>query len=487
MLKDGGKLFPQRLLFGFLFWLFIYALASCEPKEEIITTDTSAQLEFSTDSVKFDTVFVNTTSVSRAVWVYNRHSKAVKITEIKLGLANPAYRLVVDGQETNQVNNILLRGEDSLLVVIKVKIPPTPDTAAFIQTDVLSFLTNTNRQRVALVSYGQNAYFHSKTEITVNTIWKADKPHVVYGSVNVAAGVKLEIEKGAKIYFHKDAALVINGRLEVKGAANKRVLFTGDRRERLYAAVPGQWQGIKFEATSTNNSIQFADIKNATFGLWVANPDQDETDYDLKISQSVIQNMYETGILSYGADVQATNILITNCGQSAVMGLGGGNYEFTYCTLANYTVGFRPGSVTLLFSDRLKVANGPNQDYRVKLSLQNSIVWAGKHGSDTAQDQILLKNEGKTTPVLQLNHSVLQTKNYLNHPAFVCCDNLLDVDPKFKAPIGGESINQPNFRLDTLSEVSNTARVIPAVIKDLEDKNRHLTTPDPGAYERLNP
>ncbi|MDQ3289712.1 MAG: hypothetical protein M3Q05_00325, partial [Bacteroidota bacterium] len=240
-------------------------------------------------------------------------------------------------------------------------------------------------------------------------------------------------------------------------------------------------------AASTNNFIQFADIKNATFGLWAANPDQDETDYDLKIEQSIIQNMFETGILSHGADVQATNTLISNCGKSAVMGLGGGNYNFTYCTLANYTVGFRPGSVTLLFSDRFKVADQPNLDYRVKLTLQNSIVWSGKYNLANAPDQILFENEGGTTPQIQIGHSVLQTKRYQDHPAFTCCDNLLNVDPLFKAPIESASSNYLDFRLDTLSPANNTALAIPAVLKDLEDKNRHLTTPDPGAYERLNP
>lgn len=482
----GGVLLPYLPIY-FLTWLIIYGLASCEPKEEIITTDTNALLELSTDSIKFDTIFVNTGSISQAVWVYNRQAKAVKITEIKLEQASAAYQLIIDGQETNQANNIMLRGQDSLLVLVKVKISPTTDTTAFIRTDALSFLTNANRQRVALVSYGQNAYFHSKMELTANTTWKADQPHVVTNFVRVAPGVKLTIEPGAKIYFHKDAALLVNGSLRVNGAAKKRVLFTGARLERLYTAVPGQWQGIKFEATSQNNYIGFADLKNATYGLWAANPDQDEADYDLEISQSVIQNMFETGILSHGADVRALNTLITNCGRSAVLGLGGGNYEFTYCTLANYTIGFRPESVTLMFSDQLKVANQPSQDYRVKLLMQNSIIWSGKRSTAQYPDQIRLDNEGRTTPQLQLYHSVLQTKQYQEHPAFTCCNNLLNIDPKFKSLTESQPSGRSDFRLDTLSPASNRAIAIPSILKDLEDKSRHVTTPDPGAYERQNP
>ncbi|QNF32788.1 hypothetical protein HUW51_08600 [Adhaeribacter swui] len=478
--KTSGRLL---VLCFFISWT-LYSLTACEPKEDIITTDPAAKLEFSTDSVKFDTVFVNTSSASRAVWVYNRQNKAVKISEIKLAQGNNAYQLTIDGQETNHASNVLVRGRDSLLVLVKAKIPTTTDTTAFILTDAITFLTNANRQQIPVVSYGQNAYFHTKAEITTNAIWKADKPHVVNNFVRVKTGVKLAIEKGAKIYFGKDAALFIHGSLQVNGTHNQRVAFKGIRRELFYASVPGQWQGIKFEATSQNNSIHFADIKNATYGLWAANPDRDETDYDLEINQTVIQNMFETGIRSHGADVRAINSLITNCGQSAVLGLGGGNYQFIYCTLANYTVGFRPETLTMHFSDRLKEADQPNQDYRVKLLVQNSIIWSGKRSNSTFPDQIRINNEAGTTPQLELRNSVLQTVTLAEHPAFNCCSNLLNIDPKFKAPTGRLEVDTPDFRLDTLSPVSNKAMALPEITKDLDNINRHATTPDPGAYER---
>ncbi len=464
-------------------WL-IYSLTACEPKEDIITTDSTAKLEFSTDSVKFDTVFVNTVSVSRAVWVYNRQDKAVKISEVKLAQADAAYQLTIDGQEANQVNNLLLRGQDSLLVLVKVKIPATFDTSAFILTNAITFLTNSNRQQIPVLSYGQNAYFHTKTEITTNTTWEADKPHVVNSFVKVNTGVKLTIAPGAKIYFGKDAALLISGSLQVNGTSNRRVIFKGIRRETLYNDVPGQWQGIKFEASSQDNNIYFADIKNATYGLWAANPDQNEADYDLEINQTVIQNMFETGIRSYGADVRAVNSLITNCGQSAVQGLGGGNYQLIYCTLANYTVSFRPETFTLQFSDQLKEADQPIPNYRVKLLVQNSIIWAGNRSNSSYADQIQIKNEAGTTPQLELKNSVLQTVSFTEHPAFACCNNLLNIDPEFKAPTGSLEVNTPDFRLDTLSPASNKALALPTITKDLDNKNRYPNTPDPGAYER---
>jgi hypothetical protein len=182
--------------------------------------------------------------------------------------------------------------------------------------------------------------------------------------------------------------------------------------------------------------------------------------------------------------VRAVNSLITNCGQSAVQGLGGGNYQFIYCTFANYTIGFRPETITLQFSDRLKDADQPVPDYRVKLLVQNSIIWAGNRSNSSYADQIRINNEAGTTPQLELSHSVLQTVNFTEHPAFACCENLLNIDPKFKAPTGSLEVNTPNFRLDTLSPANNKAVMIPGIIKDLENKTRHANTPDPGAYER---
>ena len=487
--KKPATFFPiGKVLFTCLLGpLLFYLVAGCEPKEDIITTNPKAALEFSTDSVKFDTVFVSTGSISQAVWVYNRNAKAVKINEVKLTNANPVYQLIIDGQATNQVQNILLRGKDSLLVLVKVTIPPSSDSIPFLQQDVLSFLTNSNRQEVPLITYGENAYFHKKEEITANTTWSADKPHVVFDFVRIAPNVTLTIEKGTRVYFHKEAALLVNGQLKVNGTAEKRVQFAGDRRERYYADVPGQWQGIKFEGTSSNNDIRFAEIKNATYGLWANNPDQDEADYDLTINQTIIQNMFETGIVSSGADVQAVNTLIANCGKSAVLGKGGGNFDFTYCTLANYTLGFRPETTTLSFSDRLRTEAGQNQDYRIKLNLQNSIIWAGKRSSSRFQDQILFINEAGTTPQLQISHSVLQTEGYKEVEASTCCNNAINVDPKFKSTLESLETTGTNFRLDTLSPVSNSARPVPAVLKDLEDKLRNPVTPDPGAYERTNP
>ena len=59
-------------------------LPGCEPKEDLLTTDSSARLEFSLDTLRFDTVFVATGTVSKRLWVYNRNARAVRVAEIEL-------------------------------------------------------------------------------------------------------------------------------------------------------------------------------------------------------------------------------------------------------------------------------------------------------------------------------------------------------------------------------------------------------------------
>ena len=110
--------FPLLLLLSML--ASVVLLPGCGPKEELLTTDSSAKLEFSTDTVMFDTVFVQTRTVSKRLWVYNRNKRAVQVEEIRLaGTYGQPYKLIIDGDSGAARQNVLIRGRDSLLVLVK--------------------------------------------------------------------------------------------------------------------------------------------------------------------------------------------------------------------------------------------------------------------------------------------------------------------------------------------------------------------------------
>ena len=64
------RLASPMIALGFLPLLILFSVFSCKPDEDIITRDSGAKLEFATDTVFFDTVFVSTGSVTKRLTVY---------------------------------------------------------------------------------------------------------------------------------------------------------------------------------------------------------------------------------------------------------------------------------------------------------------------------------------------------------------------------------------------------------------------------------
>jgi hypothetical protein len=287
----------KYLLSIFSLLLVLLSLYSCEPEEEILTRNPKAALQFSTDSLIYDTVFVKTGSVTKRVYLHNYNKNAVEVDEIKLGqLGNSAYRVIINGIESPSVRNIRIRGKDSLLVLVKVLIEPNNRNTPFLVKDSLVFSQQDNVQDVKLVAYGQDAYFYTNAVLPCNSIWKADKPHIIKDRVIINKGCTLTIEKGARIYAHKNAGMLVDGTLRVEGTAQERVTFTGDRLERFYDDIPGQWSGIRFFTNSKENVLRYADIRNAQVGIWAGSPDRNPNTYEIKLEQCTIQNMYAIGI-----------------------------------------------------------------------------------------------------------------------------------------------------------------------------------------------
>ncbi|WP_299818228.1 hypothetical protein [uncultured Pontibacter sp.] len=455
----------MRYLLAILPLLLLLSVVGCEPKDEIITTDPDAVLRFSGDTVLFDTVFVSRGSITKRLKVYNPNKKAVKISEIALaGSGASPYQLTVNGIQSPLVNNLELRGGDSIYVLVKVNINPTDANLPFLVADSILFRTNGQLQNVKLVAYGQNAYFHRK-ETTGTTTWKSDKPHVLLDTVLVQEGATLTIEKGTKIYGSTKSVLLVNGQLLSEGTPEERVVFGGYRREAEYLTAPGQWEGIRILTKSSNNSLKYTDIKNTLYGLRIGNPGKAGT----LVEGCVVQYAFLDGIVAFTSDVKVVNTLIHNCGQYAFGGLGGGNYEVLYSTIVSYNNPLLREVPLFVVTDFIPGTDVKDQP--TSLKLVNSIVYSD--GFNTV-DEVLLS----PMPVgADISNNLLRTEVYKTQLS--ANDNKLNTAPKFKEP------GKADFALDTLSPASGAARFLPAVRNDLKGKTRNVTTPDAGAYERL--
>ncbi|MHA6248528.1 hypothetical protein ACXYMU_11365 [Pontibacter sp. CAU 1760] len=439
-------------------------LFSCEPKDEVITTDPKAVLEFSADTVLFDTVFVSRGSITKRLKVYNRNEKAIRISEISLaGAAASSYQLTINGVQSPLATNVELRGGDSLNVLVKVNINPTDVNQPFLVADSVLFRVNQQQQQVKLVAYGQNAYFHRK-EVLSSTIWRSDKPHVLLDSVLVRAGATLTIEAGSRIYGSNKSVLLINGKLLVNGTPAKRVIFGGYRQEEAYQTAPGQWEGIRVLTKSSGNEIHYADIKNTKYGMRIGNPGNEGT----LVNGCVIAHAFLDGVVAFTSDVKLHNTLIYNCGQYGFGGLGGGTYEVLYSTIVSYNntlVRETPLFVVTDFIPGTEIKNQPTA-----LRLVNSIVYSD---SFSAVDEVLVAPLAAAT---EISHNLLRTAVYKED--LKENGNKLNAEPKFKASAKG------NFALDTLSPASGAARYLPAILSDLKGVRRSVQKPDAGALER---
>jgi hypothetical protein len=102
------------LLLGLSFW---GSLSSCN-KQVLLS---KSNLEFSTDTLVFDTVFTTVGSTTKAFKIYNKDQKSLKIDAIELmGGAQSVYSINVDGVPADIHEDILLEAQDSIFVFVEV-------------------------------------------------------------------------------------------------------------------------------------------------------------------------------------------------------------------------------------------------------------------------------------------------------------------------------------------------------------------------------
>ncbi|MEN7550133.1 right-handed parallel beta-helix repeat-containing protein [Rapidithrix thailandica] len=452
-------------------WLSTVLLFACEPEEESISTSPDIKLSFSQDTIFFDTVFTTVGSVTKRLSVTNPSNKAVNIANISLGnTQSSAYAVHINGISDTKVENVKLLGGDSLLVLVEVFIDPQDNDLPFIVQDSLVFETNGNVQDVKLISWGQDANFYRSglQGIDGNTTWTANRPYVIFDSVLVQKDATLTIEEGTRIYMNPGAYLFVNGTLKIQGVAEKPVTFQGVRQEKAYAKAPGQWGGIFFLEQSHQNEIYSAIIKNATVGIHLGTPDEDE-EPDLVLANSIIENMAATGIQCFTSDLLMYNTLIDNCIQSGLACWAGGNYVLYHNTIANYQFDFFRETPSLILSNYFNTGEDILRE-DLYVDMRNTIVW----GVLNDEVQFFADAESETKMELNLRNNIFKTQltDFLKGN-----DNQLNTDPKFTSPI------EQLFTLDTLSPAKDKGQKL-FVSHDLLDNARD-ENPDIGAYERI--
>jgi hypothetical protein len=478
-------------------------LASCT-KEEFIT-DANASLSFSTDTLTFDTVFTARGSATRSFKIYNTHAQFIRISRIWLdNEASSAFRMNVDGIAGNEAIGVEIPPNDSIYVFVEVTVDPDQPSSVspFVMEDQVNFETNGNRQSIILEAWGQNANYlpnrfssGSQNLYTCNLndwVWDDPRPYVIFG-VLVIDSCNLIMPPGTRVYVHggfgrtpdgepyNDGILYFfrNGKLTIQGTAEQPVVIQGDRLEQAFADIPGQWGRIQLGPGSQGHSIDHAIIKNAILGLLV------DSLSELTIKNTQIYNTTSSALAGYTSRIVAENCLFHSSGGNNVTFILGGNYNFTYCTLANYGTSTESLSASNFVCLDGNIPCDQPAFARLNMSFRNSLIYG------SSRDVIaLIDGVGEQDPSFfkyRFENCVVKVNELLDergHPDFFdFCDPCLNGERNELVFIDPD---EKDYHLDSLSIALEQAKPILAISKDIDGNDRDPERPDVGCYERVN-
>jgi hypothetical protein len=444
-------------------------------RKEGFVTSSDATLAVSADTLRFDTVFTTTGSITGTLKLFNTNGQRLRISSIRLaGGAASAYRINADGTAGPEATNLELAAGDSLYIFVTVTINPNAASQPFLVRDSLLIRFNGNERKVQLESYGQNAHFLRNAQVVTNTQWTNDLPYVILGPLQVDTGVTLTIARGVRVYCHADAAILVDGTLQVNGTLTDSVVFRGDRLDEGYRDLPASWPGIYFRATSLNNVFTHAFVKNAYQGL-VADQPASNASPKLDLRECVVDNAYDAGIIGYHTSIHARNLLVSNSGGNITL-VAGGDYQFIHCTVASWSTLFGTHKRPVLVASNWDSVNNQLITYPLNALFENSIFW-GDNG--TVDDEVVLSRRGNTGWSAQIRYCLYKARN---DPAEATITNVIrNENPLFDSVDVGKMIfdlhltRKPSPALDKGTPG--------AVTTDLDDRPRGAL-PDMGCYEK---
>ncbi|HKQ37900.1 MAG TPA: lamin tail domain-containing protein, partial [Verrucomicrobiae bacterium] len=184
--------------------------------------------------------------------------------------------------------------------------------------------------------------------LAANTTWAATAgPFIVSGNLTVPAGVTLTIEAGTTIYFAQGASITVNGRLLAEGTDARHVRFTRQ------PGTANTWGGIRFNNTTSDNRLVYADIDFASTADPITAASSTvmldhavftgttRTMIDLSNSSAIIRNSVFPAVASdeaiHGTGMPANGYVII---EGNIFSGGSGVSD-----LINFTGGKRPGPI----------------------------------------------------------------------------------------------------------------------------------------------
>lgn len=440
------------------------------------TDSPSDVLTFSSDTLRFDTVFTDLGTPTARLKVYNRASKAVNISSIRMRDDDGTFSMNVDGVSGKEFENVEIRANDSIFVFVECRIDANSAPRPFRVEGMMDFVTNGVSQSVMLEAYGQNVTRLRGVTVDSDVTFTADIPYIVFDTLHVAEGVTLTLLPGTRLLFHDKGFLKIDGTLLALGDEGNKIEMRGDRLDNVlpdagYEILAGQWDGIRFGSGSFGNRLEYVEMQSSVSGVVVDSCGVTDRN-KLTLVNSWLHNSQGNVLRSSHAWVDAFGCCFSDAGE-AVANLKGGVHNFVQCTFANnYLFAISPESIVTLSHLTREESFGISNPL-MQAEFKNCIIY------------------GITSPLTpgDLEETDVYLRNVLlgvkgsddNH--FISC--LWDEDPLFET-VRNDYIF--NYRLKDDSPAigaGNPEFVTPECLFDMDGVNRlEWGNPALGAYAR---
>ena len=464
----------RTLFFFFISLLVSTAAVSCISDE--FTTSPSDVLTFSSDTLRFDTVFTDLGTPTARLKVFNRASKAVNISSIRMRSDDGVFSMNVDGVSGKVFEDVEIRANDSIFIFVECFVASNDDPRPFIVEGQMDFVTNGVTQTVALEAYGQNVNRLRGVTIESDAVFNDEMPYVVFDTLRVAEGATLTLRPGTRLLFHDKGMLQVDGRLLAIGETGRMISMRGDRLDDVlpdtgYEILAGQWQGVRFAPGSFGNRMEFVEMQSTVHGVMVDSCGVTDRE-KLTLVNSWLHNSQGNVLRSEHANVDAYGCCFSDGGE-AVVWLRGGRHQFVQCTMANYYLfAISPESILTLSYLKREESSGIVNPL-MKASFENCIVYGitspltpgDLEGSDVYMRNVLLGVGGS------------------DDDHFISC--LWNENPEF------ETVRDDyvfNYRLQDDSPAigaGNPLYVTPECMKDMDGTDRlQWGAPALGAYAR---
>lgn len=438
------------------FILILIIWTACTSFEDNISKDKNLQLIFSSDTVSFDTLLTAKKSATQRLIIKNPNKNAIKLDEIRLSKNSADYQLIINGQPTNQSLSEVIPAKDSLLIIIESTISPRNKNKPYLIEAGILFSWNENRTRIPLITYGQDTKKLAKKTVC-NEVWRNTRPYLISDTIFVEKNCELTIEKGATLFFEKNGALVVNGKLKAIGDTSQYIVFKNTRFDNIFSETAGQWKGILLTGKEQTHQLAYVKISNADVALKI-------TETKVTIQNTEIKHMKTAGILAESAEINMTNSLIYNCGNYMAGHFGGGKFNYTHCTFSNVPSLFSFEKSSVYF-DGSKLEDEKKIELPLSVNLTNCIIWGNKN------EELLIKGEKLTS---KLNNNIIRSNKKR-------ANNFNSQRANFP---GFKNYSIYDYSLDTLAFAQNKG-IKTSVIKDIKDITRD-EKPDIGAFERVD-